>query len=94
MGVENQCTNIIDVDISDVADPVSLGYEIKWRAIEPGQFRMLASASSPLRTQYGWVRPSGSNTTPIPLSVSPEDMGKAQGGSGKSVVVISGMKCP
>lgn len=94
VGVENQCTEPIEADMDDVADPEGLGYKIEWTVIEPGQFRMLRSASSPLRTQYVWVRSPGSAATPSPLSVRPEDIGKSSDGNGKSVVVISGAGCP
>lgn len=91
LAVDNRCDAAIEVDIDDAPDPVGLGYEHDWKAVQQDEVRSLRSAPDQVRRVYVWVRPSGSAETPEPLVFESSDL---ETSDNKTVAVIVGDLCP
>ena len=90
--IDNRCSAAIEVDVNDVADPVSLGSEIIWKSVPSGEEAPTRSVADPVeRALYVWVRLSGSAVVPEPLVFEPTDF---EASEQNVVAVIVGDLCP
>jgi hypothetical protein len=92
--VENRCSGPIEVDVHDVADPIALGYELRWTPVPAGATGSERDAPDPLHRLYVWVRPKGSTEVPAPIAFDPATLTSAAAGEYTALAVIDADLCP
>jgi hypothetical protein len=92
--VQNRCSDQIEVDVHDVADPIALGYQLHWTQLPAGSSGSNREVPDSPHRLYVWVRPNGSVEVPSPNAFDPADLASPAAGERRAVAVIEGDLCP
>lgn len=94
VGVANRCGRSVEVDVSDVHDPVSLGYELSYELVGIGERAGVVDAAEPIDKLFVWVR-LAEGDEPVQFSVTAAELVKPPKGTKYDrEIVLEGDRCP